>query len=85
MNTPTAQVQAEADALIDKAAQMEAQALGYRMEAAKKLGLHDVARQYMNEMYALIKARRAAVFGKAEQGECFFNAAGDKAVEQPRA
>jgi hypothetical protein len=83
VNTPTAEVQATADALVDRAQRLEAQALGHRMEAAKLLGLHDVARQYMNEMYTLIRARRAAVFGKAEQGECFFNAAG--AAEQPRA
>lgn len=75
----------EAQALVDKAQQLEAQALGLRMEAAKKLERHDEARHYMNEMYALIKARRASVFSKAEQGaECYFNAAGQHGAEDAR-
>ena len=76
MTTPEQQAQT----LVDKAMQLEAQALGLRMEAAKVLGLHDEARQYMNEMYVLVKARRASVFSKADTGApCYFDAAGQAA------
>lgn len=64
--------------LIDKARALEAQALGFRVEACMVLGQREQARRYMHQMYGITAVRRTARFAQAElRGECYFTTAGE--------